>query len=95
MTSGNKIDTEPPSDCAAAASYLEPNNAATSSDGIVDGTSPNRAASPLGAEPSGDGTEAAITLVNPPSVCHAELNGAACEDCADYPTIDILSAIHR
>ena len=46
MTSGNGIDAEPPSDCAAAASNLEPNNSATSSDGIVDGTSPDRAASP-------------------------------------------------
>lgn len=46
MTSGNGIDAEPPSDCAAAASNLEPNNSATSSNGIVDGTSPDRAASP-------------------------------------------------
>lgn len=46
MTSGNGIDAEPPSDCAAAASNLEPKNSATSSDGIVDGTSPDRAASP-------------------------------------------------
>jgi hypothetical protein len=80
MVSGNGIDAEPSSDCAAAASNLEPNDAATSPDGIVDGTSPNHAASPLNAEPSEDGIKAAIALVNLPSVRHAELNGAACED---------------
>jgi hypothetical protein len=61
----------------------------------VDGTSPNHAGSPLDAEPSGGGIQAVISLVNIPSVHHAKLNGAACEDCVNYIVIDIPSATHR
>jgi len=73
----------------------EPNNATISSYGIVDGTSPNHAASPLDVKPNGDGIESAIALVNLLSVWHAEFNGAACENCVDYTAIDIPSANYR